>query len=533
MLPRAGGDGRTVNLVATDEPPDLRSGLSTVTVGTLFLLIATLVLVGFTFLSRVLIIRSVSQASWTAFSLGYTVTGVLLAVGTSAFGVAAARSLPYARTEPERRTIVRTTLVLGGSAAVACGVGLFLAAPVVSRALASPELGSGLGFFAVATACMIVATVIASIFQGFANVTPNALIVQMINPGLFVALLAAAYALPGHRLTYPNALVAYAVAAVGALVVSLAYTARRLPAGLLRGTGDRAARGKLLPLYAPLFVYGTMVSVAGSGDTLVLSAFHYAQVGTYTASLTLARLVQIGIGAASYIFLPVASGFLARGNRRAVGLTYATVTKWLTLFSLPLFVIFVFLPSPSLRFVYGASYAQVVLPLQVVVAGAFVGTLLGPAAMAQVATGQTRLLAVNAAIAGAVDLGLAFTFTPRYGEVGAAVAWSVANVLYGSLCLAQISLTERYHPFGRDFLVPLLVTAVPIAAVLGLVRPSLPLVLLPVLAVGVAVLYVVVVLVTRSIDEGDRLLLGAVERLLGRPLPLVRRLARLLAPRSV
>jgi O-antigen/teichoic acid export membrane protein len=515
--------------VAENEPTDLRAGLTTVTVGTLFLLVATLVLVGFTFLSRVLIIRSVSSSSWTAFSLGYTVTGVLLAVGTSAFATAAARSLPYASSSLERRTIVRTTLALGGAAAAACGVGLFLAAPVLSRSLASPELGSGLGFFAIAAASLIGSTVIASIFQGFSNVTPNALIVQIISPGLFVGFLAGSYALPGHQLTYTDALVAYATACAGTLLAAVVYASLRLPAGLARGPGDRPARSRLVSLYAPLFVYGTMVSVAGSGDTLVLSAFHYAEVGTYTASLTLARLVQVGIGAASYIFLPVASGFLARGNRRAVGLTYATVTKWLALFSLPLFVVFVFLPSSSLRFVYGPSYANVVLPLQIVVTGAFLGTLLGPAAMAQVASGQTRSLAANATIAGATDVGLSLALSPHFGQVGAAVAWSVANVVYGALCLAQLAAAEHYHPFGRDFLVPLLLTSLPLALVLLLWHPVLPLLLLPVLAVAVAGLYVVVVLLTRSVDEGDRLLLGAIERLMGRQLPFVRRLARLVA----
>jgi len=223
---------------------------------------------------------------------------------------------------------------------------------------------------------------------------------------------------------------------------------------------------------------------------------------------------------------------LARGDRRAVQLTYVTVTKWLTVVSLPLFVVFVFLPGSSLDLVYGPNYASVVLPLQIVVVGAFVGTLLGPAAMAQVAAGQARLVAANSVAAGVADVLVSFALVPRYGSVGAAEAWSVANVLYAALCLGELAVAERYHPFRRDFLVPLAGTAIPGCALLVVFHPQLPLLYLPAVVVAFAVAFCLVVAVTGSIDDGDRLLLEGVERILGRQLPFVRRWAALVRWRA-
>ncbi len=514
-----------------DDGDHLSSGFATVTAGTLFLLVATVLLVVFNSLARVLIVRTVPASGWDAFSLGLTLTQVILAIGTLGVPTAVARNLPHAAGEAERRTVVRTAVVFGAGAAVIGGVGLYLAGPALGRALGSPDLGSGLGYFAVALAGLLFATLLVSVFQGFANVAPNALFLQIVNPGLFLGFLAVSYLWPPYRVTYGSALLAYAGAAAVALAALGVYAARRLPRGLLRGPGERETRRRLVALAIPLSVYGAMVSLAGSGDTLVLGAIHFVEVGAYSASLTLARLVQVGISAASYIFLPVASGFLARGNKRAVRLTYVTVTKWLTALSLPLFLVFVFLPSASLDFVYGPSYATVVLPLQIVVAGAFLGTLLGPAAMAQVVAGQARLLAVNATVAAVVDVGLALLLVPTYGEVGSAVAWSAANVLYASLCLAELAAAEGYHPFRRDFVVPLGVVGGPAAAVLLLLHPHVPLWALPPLVLGLAVAFVLAIGVTGSVDEGDRLLLGAVEHLLGRPLPLVRRWATVLRRR--
>ena len=505
----------------------LRSGFSTVTTGTIFLLVATILLVGFNFAARVLIVRSVSPSEWNAFSLGFTLTQVLLALGGLGLPLAVARSLPYSDRSEERREIVRTALALGTAAAVVSGLVLVLSSSSIGRSLGSAAVGSGLLYFSVAAACLIVATLIAAIFQGFSNVTPNALFLQIANPALFLGFLAAAFVLPPGHVTYTEALVAYAASAAATLVALVAYALRRLPRELVRGPGDRPARRRLLLLAVPLFVTGAMGSVAGYGDTLVLGVFHYAQVGTYTASLTFARLVQVGVSAAAYIFLPVASGFLARGDRRAVRLTYVTVTKWLTAFSLPLFVVFAFLPASSLGLVYGAHYAEVVAPLQIVVLGAFIGTLLGPAATAQVAAGQARLVAINSVVAGVTDVGVSFALVPAYGAAGAAAAWSAANVLYASLCLAQLARAEGYHPFRRDFVVPLAATCLPTAGVLLLLHPRLPLLSLPILVVGLALLFALIVTATGSVDEGDRLLLEAVERLLGRPLPFVRRWAAL------
>ncbi len=508
----------------------VRTGLATVTVGTLFLLIATLVLVGFNFAARVLIVRSVSNASWDAFSLGFTLTQVVLAVGSVGIPVVVARCLPYAASDPERRTVVRAALVYGGLAAVASGLALGAGVALLHPALRSGELGFGLAFFGLAAGSLIAATVLASIFQGFSNVTPNALFVQIVSPGLFLGFLGLSILLPPRHVTYPAALVAYALSAAVTCAALIAYTFRRLPRPLVRGPLDAATRSRLAALVLPLFVYGAMVSVAGSGDTLVLGAIRYAQVGAYTASLTLARLVQIGISAASYIFLPVASRFLARGDRRAVRLTFVTVTKWLTVFSLPLFLLFVFLPGATLLFVFGPSYTGVVLPLQITVVGAFVGTVLGPAAAAQVAGRQSRELAINSVVAGVTDVGLALLLVPRYGDVGAAVAWASANVLYCALCLAELAAAEGYNPFGRDFLVPLAVTGAPAALLLVLLGPAIPPLLLPLLGVLLAAAFVAAILLTRSVGEGDRLLLEAVEGLLGRHLTGVRRLATAMAP---
>ncbi len=510
--------------LASASSSEVRDGLSTVTLGTIFLIVATFLFVFLTFLSRVLIVRSIG-ADWGAFSFGYTAAGILAAVGSLGLTLAIPRSLPYSTSEAERRTIVRTGFVLGSAGAGVATVALGLSAPSIGAALRSPSIGFGLEFFAVAMGCGIVANLIAAVFQGFSDVAPNAIFVQILTPAVFLGLLVGSIAVPPHRITYTASLLAYALAAVLTTAALVVYAVRRLPRYLPAGPGAAGARDRLLRFTAPLFVVGAMVTLLGSGDTLVLGVYRGATaVGTYTASLTLARLVQVGINAAAYIFLPVASRFVRRGDSVGVRLTYATVTKWLVVFSMPLFFLFFLLPGESLGFVYGPAYATTVLPLQITVVGAFATTILGPSSVAQVAYGYTRLLAYNAVAAGTADVVIALVLVPRMGYGGAAIAWAAAAVLYAALSLAEVAASDGIHPFRRDFVVPLAVTGIPVAVVFVVLRPAVPWWALPPLGLVLAGLFVLVVIATRSIDEGDRLLLDAVERMIGRPLPLVRRI---------
>jgi O-antigen/teichoic acid export membrane protein len=302
--------------VGESATPDLKEGLSTVTRGTLFLIVATLCLVLFNFVTRVLLVHRLSQTDWTDFSIGFTLSLVLSSIGTLGLPNAVARSLPYASSDAERRTIVRVAILAGSGAAVGVAAALWAVAPSVGRALGSAAIGVGLEYFAIAVAAQIVSTILAAVFQGFADVTPNALFVQILDPALFLVFLVVPAAVPSIGLTYSSALLAFALANVAALAAIALYTVRRLPRHL--PTGARAPEaGRRLFLFAmPLFVVGAMASLVGSGDTLVLSAFHTAEVGAYTATITLARLLQIGIGAASYIFLPVAARFHRRNDRR-------------------------------------------------------------------------------------------------------------------------------------------------------------------------------------------------------------------------
>ncbi len=109
----------------------------------------------------------------------------------------------------------------------------------------------------------------------------------------------------------------------------------------------------------------------------------------------------------------------------------------------------------------------------------------------------------------------------------------MATATSAVLSLVELAVLTGIHPFHGHLVVPVLATGLPIGAALWFFHPNLPFWALPALGLGIALLFVVLVLATRSIDEGDRLLLEAVEQLFGRPLPFFRRLGRYALRRQV
>jgi len=504
---------------------ETRDGLASVTGGTLLVGATTAALVGCTLLSRVLLVRS-PAADWNSFSLELTISGVLGTAGTLGLPSAVAWALPHASHDSERRTVVRTSILATAVVGVILGVSLWLAAPSLARVFGIPNLSLGLEAFSVSISTSLLSGIIVAIFRGYSDAFPNAILLQVVNPGLFLVLLLVAFEVPAVGLTYSVALIAYASASGVTLGLAVIYYVRRLPRHLPPGPRAPEYRGRLLRYAAPLYVSAVLVTIAGSGDTIILGVFHPSEVGVYTASLTLARLVQIGVSSASYILLPVATRLLRRENEQGVHLIYATVTKWLLAFSLPLFALFVVLPQQSLDFVYGPAYTSIVMPLQITVAAAFGTAVLGPSAATQIAYGQLRAVAINSVLAGGADVALAIVLVPAHGYTGAAAAWAISTLLFTALCLSELAVLNGMTPFSRHLGIPLLSTLLPSALALFLLRGIVPEWILPLLGLAVAGAFFLSAFLTKSIDEGDRLLLGVVEGMIGRPVPLIRRLAR-------
>ena len=491
--------------------------------GTLILILGTLVLFAASFASRVLIAQQFSLVDWGEFNLALALTGLLSLVSLFGLDQAAARSLSFERDPAVRRSIVRTTVALsGGAATVATLVAYFLADPLAGL-FRTPALGPIFQVFSLTVGFGVLSLLIAALFQGGEDAAPNAIFNQILNPCLFVVFVA--LAVVAHW-GFAAVVVGYTAASGIALAALVGYALWELPRRIPAVTGPSRSPPRLWPLALSFWGVGSLAFITAFVDTLILGVFRPpAEVGLYSAAMTLGRVLLVANGALTYIYLPVAARLARERRLDLVRATYVTGTRWSLLLVVPGLLVFLLLPNETLRAVFGGAYVAGALPLQILAVAGFLSVLVGPANACQAGLAQVRTLFAATASASVLNVGLSFALIPAYGAVGAALAWGVARVAYPGLGLAALHRRFGINPFHRTLLRPLAFTVAVCAplflAVGALSPPSWVIFPLAAAAVGVAVLALVA---TRSVLPGDLALARGLESVARRPLPRLRRL---------
>ncbi|HEV2167156.1 MAG TPA: oligosaccharide flippase family protein, partial [Thermoplasmata archaeon] len=193
--------------------------MNTVTWGTFLMLLGTLGFVGQGFVSRVLLARALTPVEWGQYSLGLALAGLLASVGTLGLTNAIARSLAFAQDDAERRSMIRSSFLVTLGSAVLLSLALYLFGAYVGVAYHAQMLSLTIEFFAASTGFSIVSSLIASIFQGYEDVVPNAIFVNIANPALFLIFLVAVIRFAPAGEVFLGALAGYFAAAVTTFTV--------------------------------------------------------------------------------------------------------------------------------------------------------------------------------------------------------------------------------------------------------------------------------------------------------------------------
>jgi len=489
--------------------------------GALIMIVGTVSLLLLSFIVRVELARHLSLTAFGSFNLGLAFSGLLALLALFGLHQATARTLAE-RTDPAvRRHLIRWVLGITVIAAVVSSSAVYLlAGPIAS--LFDPADASQLTgvfqLFSVTIGLSLMNTFLASLFQGFEDTVPNAWINQTLQPAAFLAFI---FVYLHFDLTLTDALVAWAISNVVTFLALVAYTLRRLPRYVPPGPSSAQLPTGLWILSVSLWGVTTLAFVTAYIDTLLLGAFRdEANVGIYSAVMTLARLILVASGAVTYIFLPVAARLKGQGDIQSIRSTFPTAARWVLIFTVPMFLVFGLLPTDSATAIFGPEYAPGAIALVIITTGSLVSVVFGPVNATLAGMGMTRPLLLAAAISATANVVLSLALIPMYGLVGAAIAWGGARVLYPSVGAYALYSRHGISTVHRTFLVPLLLTlgiGIPLFLVIG-VLPHPHWVIYPLYFLGL-LLFLLVIFATRTVTEGDLVVCRLAEQALGRPLP--------------
>ena len=500
------------------------------------MVLGTMALLLLNFIGRVYTARHLSVEEFGDFNLGLAFAGLLALVALVGLHQAMARTIAENRDPTVRRRVIRWAAAITAMTATASSVVVYFFAGSIASLFdpGSPAtLTIVFELFSVTIGLTLLCTFLASIFQGFEDTVPNAWLNQAVQPAAFTIFVVIFFA---FHLELEGALLAWVISNVVTFGALLAYTIRRLPRHLPSGPARAELPSGLLSLSFALWGVTTLTFVTAYVDTLILGAFRpEVQVGLYSAVMTLARLILVVSAAVTYIFLPVAARLQGHGDMETLREMFVTTTRWMMIFTVPMFFLFTVLPANSIGIVFGLSYTSGANALVIISTGALISVLFGPVNAALAGMGATRPLLISTGISAGANVALSFALIPTYGLMGAAVAWTVARILYPATAAVALYLAYGIHPFRRSLVRPLLISlaiGTPLFVALLLV-PHPAWLVFPLYFAGLG-LCLLVVLATRSIEAGDFVACRIAEKVLGRPLPWLRRiLERSMSPKTV
>lgn len=275
---------------------------------------------------------------------------------------------------------------------------------------------------------------------------------------------------------------------------------------------------ELLKFSFPLIFAGLAGLVMSWTDTMMLGYFSTAsEVGIYNAVLPTARLLRIFLGSVGGIFMPVISELYSRNAMEDLRATYSAVTKWIFSLVFPAFLLMVLFSEWIIRILFGPEFIAGATALSILAFGFLILCIVGPTGQILQAYGKTKIILACSFIGAAINFGLNYLLIPLYGVNGAAIATGTSIATINIIHLLLVYRIGKMHPFKIIYLKPFFasILAVSIMYILTKYVVGVSIFSLFVMFIGFLGLYFFLLLIFKSFEEEDLMIMRAIDQRLG------------------
>ncbi|WP_266081606.1 flippase [Haladaptatus caseinilyticus] len=480
---------------------------------------------GLGFLGRVVIARFLGKVNYGSVSLGLTLmmtTSVLVVVGIDN-GIG--RYLPRYDERHRRRGILMSAFQIVVPIAFLVGLLIVVFADVIaSDVFHTPELTEVIRIFGITIPFAAFVRLTVGSIRGMQEALPRVYIENIALPISRFALIAAAVILGFESVGIAWA---YAGAYGLAATLSLFYLWKKTP--LLERTEFASMHRELLLFSAPLMVSATMNIILSNLDTFMLGVLSSpGEVGIYNVAYPLANLLTILLTAFNFVFMPTISELQSNGEYQQLGRVYHVVSKWVFVFTLPIFIVLAFYPQPIIRLTFGPEYIDGGFALTILAIGFFTHTVVGPTGNTLMAVGRSQLIMYANIIVASVNTVLNILLIPEFSFVGAAIATTIGYITMNSIYIIYLNKELGIHPFRAEVFRPGLIA---IALWIGIYLTSQQLPLTPLVSMISSIilfgpLYAIVILRFGGVESEELALLRSLESKIGVDLNPLRKFAK-------
>lgn len=413
-----------------------------------------------------------------------------LSNSTTGFVTGLCRFLPTATPEEQDTFATIASLLMLGVGAVV-GVGLFLAAPPITRVLGhGPRFQLFVQVFALGLPGTLWVQTVYNLLQGLEDVEMLNLLFRIGFPTLELTVVGIGTVLLGDLLVVAGGIV------VGTTVAGLVLTAwlirNRGFSPRLRGTDAATLRRRYLRFSMPLVCKGIVVNARGLSFYLLIAVALSGVAGAvFAVGGVVGSVVRLPLVLNNQFMSPVVADLHDNGHRDAlVGLFQ--VTSRMVLIGSTGIAIPVLVYRGFVMRLFGPTFVEYATLLAGFVLARLAASAAGSVSIVLEMTDHQRALLVIDTLTAVVVVGTAVPLTLRYGLEGLVVSYLLKDVANNGLEIAVLYYLDGYHPFTYRHAhplvatIPFLLTALAVKSVLSGIQAPLVGTLLGLVAFGTA-----------------------------------------------
>lgn len=358
------------------------------------------------------------------------------------------------------RAALKGTLLAGGGLSVGvgalAGVVLFLLAP---RLADEPDAVAALQFMAPVVVVWTPLLFAVGALRAVKDMRRSVLAFQIVLPIVLLAGTALAVGPLGGGV--PGAIVAMGVATLVGLVLAGRYAWRHYRDVLAdRSVRPRFEVGALLRFSIPQSLTAATFRLNLYMDVLMLGLLaSREEVGIYAIAASLASFGSVPANAVVSIFNPFIAELVYSGETARLDRLLKTVTRWLVVVAVPVYLVLLLLPDLVLG-VYDDAFAVAAVPLVVLTVGQAINTACAPTMRLIPMSGHAMLNLVNGVVALALNVALNWLLIPEHGALGAALATGITLAAWSLWRVVEVWWMLRCFPFGWRSVLLMLVAGV-------------------------------------------------------------------------
>ena len=482
------------------------------------------------FIGRLIMVRYWTESDYGIFSLSIAILFICMSISTLGLTQGVSRNIAYARGKKEYKKIpnfISASIWLSTLASIIVGSILFLFSDIIAENIFhEPLLATSLKIFSMGVPFFTLICIIVSAFRGFDQVKPTVYFQQILINAFFPIFLIVVITFNLH---FSYVFYAYLAALIVTFILLIIYSVRQIHSLSIFSVKSitSPASKELLIFSLPLLVAAILSIIITWTDTLMLGNLKSAaDVGLYNAAIPLAQLISFPLAALLLIYVPIFSGLFAKNMFDEIKRNYSILTKWLCSATLPLFIILFLYPEPIITLLFGPTYAPASTALRILSLGFIVNNFVGPCGVTLVTMGKSRFVMFTYLFAAALNIGLNVTLIPSFGLVGAAIASTIS--------LSSINLVQSWKLYSlsgvkslsKNLIKPTLVS-LGIIGIIYLIFQNFITIsswMLPFILLLFYIVYILAMLITKSLDREDLKMLQILEEKTGFKSNLLRRL---------